>query len=153
MGINSKISKVPFFILYLILATLTLYNWVRVVLFQTNFEIFRIEQPWDYYLSNFFSSFFGITHQQYFLFSLPIILLILYFIPIIFGRLLNLDKKSNIKGDNHLSLIIILLIIPGVFDFPHLFGSSWQSHLSLGLLLVILFSIWSWIDEKRHKTN
>ena len=153
MGINSKISKIPFFILYLILTTLTLYNWVRVILFQTNFEIFRIEQPWDYYLSNFLSSTFGITHQQYFIFSLPIVLLILYFIPKIFGRLLNLDKKSNIKGDNHLALIIILLIIPGVFDFPRLFGSSWQSHLLPGLLLIILFSIWSWIDEKRYRTN
>jgi len=101
MSINAKIAKIPFFVLYLILAGFTLFNWIRVILFQENFEVFRIEQPWDYYLSSFFVNNFGITHQQYFIFALPVILVCLYIIPKIVGKLLNLDKNSNIKGDNH----------------------------------------------------
>ena len=34
MGINAKIAKIPFFILYLILVGLTSFNWIRVILFQ-----------------------------------------------------------------------------------------------------------------------
>jgi len=34
MSINAKIAKIPFFVLYLILAGFTLFNWVRVILFQ-----------------------------------------------------------------------------------------------------------------------
>lgn len=54
MGLNARITKIPFTVLYLILAGLTSFNWIRVILFQKNFEAFRTAQPWDYYLSSFF---------------------------------------------------------------------------------------------------
>jgi hypothetical protein len=95
MGINSKIAKLPFPILYIIMASLILFNWVGVILFQRNFEVFKIEQPWDYYLSNFFSNTFGISQQQYFIFALPVILILLYLIPKFLGYLINLDKKNQ----------------------------------------------------------
>jgi len=41
MSINNKIAKIPFFALYLIIAGFTLFNWIRVILFQENFEVFR----------------------------------------------------------------------------------------------------------------
>ena len=141
MGINAKIAKIPFFVLYLILAVFTSFNWIRVILFQKNFEAFRTTQPWDYYLSNFFSNTFGITHQQYFIFALPVVLVGLYLIPKIVGKLLNLDKNTNIKGDNHVVIILILLVAPS------LLGLSIYS----GIALIVLFSIWSWMDERNKK--
>ncbi|PIU03743.1 hypothetical protein COT44_01550 [Candidatus Shapirobacteria bacterium CG08_land_8_20_14_0_20_39_18] len=153
MGINTKITKIPFLILYLILTGFILFNWIRIIVFQENFEIFRTEQPWDYYLSSFFVNNFGITHQQYFIFALPVILIGLYIIPKIVGKFLNLDKNSNIKGDNHVAIILILLIAPVALGIHKLLGPGWRNHLIPGIILIILFSIWSWIDEKRYKTS
>ena len=151
MGINSRIAKIPFFILYLILAGLTSFNWIRVILFQKNFEAFRTTQPRDYYLSNFFSNTFGISQQQYFIFALPIVLVGLYLIPKIAGKLLNIDKNTNIKGDNHVAIILILLIAPVTLGLHKLFNFGWRSCLIPGIILIILFSIWSWADERNKK--
>lgn len=142
MGINTRIAKIPFLVLYLILAGLTSFNWLRVILFQKDFEAFRTTQPWDYYLSNFFSTNFGITHQQYFIFAFPVILICLYLIPKLFGKLMSTDKNSNVKGDNHIAIILILLIIvPSILNLP----------IILGIVLIVLFSIWSWMDEQKAK--
>jgi hypothetical protein len=151
MGINSKVAKIPFFILYLILAVFISYNWIRVILFQRNFEVFGTEQPWDYYLSSFFVNALGISHQQYFLFAFPVILLILYAIPKVFGQLLTANKKSNVKGDNHLALIIILLIAPVTFGVHKLLGPGWRNHLAPGIILISLFSLLSWLDERNFQ--
>ena len=138
---NTKISKIPFVFLYFILAGLTSFNWIRVILFQRDFEAFRTDQPWDYYLADFFSNTFGITHQQYFVFAFPIILIILYVIPKLFGKLMSMDKNSNVKGDNHIVVILILLTAPSILRLP----------LVSGIILIVLFSIWSWIDEQKAK--
>ena len=151
MGINSKIAKISFFILYLILAGFTSFNWIGVILFQKDWEVFRTQQPWDYYLSNFFSNTFGITHQQYFIFALPVVLIGLYAIPKIVGKLLNLDKNTNIKGDNHVAIILILLVAPATLGLHKLFALGWRSYLIPGITLITLFSIWSCIDEKNKK--
>jgi len=151
MGINSKIAKISFFILYLILAGFTSFNWIGVILFQKDWEVFRTQQPWDYYLSNFFSNTFGITHQQYFIFALPVVLIGLYAIPKIVGKLLNLDKNTNIKGDNHVAIILILLVAPATLGLHKLFALGWRNYLIPGITLITLFSIWSWIDEKNKK--
>jgi len=153
MRINSTVAKIPYVVLYLILAALTSYNWVRVILFQKNFEVFQTEQPWDYYLSNFFVDTFGITHQQYFLFALPFMLLLLYFAPKALGRLINLDKKTNIKGDNHIALICIFLIAPVALGIHKWLGPGWRNHLIPGIILIIVFSIISWIDERGIKNK
>ena len=151
MGINSRIAKIPFFILYLTLAAFTSFNWIRVILFQKDWGAFRTQQPWDYYLSNFFSNTFGITHQQYFIFALPVVLIGLYLIPKIVGKLLNLDKNTNIKGDNHIAIILILFVAPTTLGLYKLFDWGWRSYLIPGVILITLFSVWSWIDEKNKK--
>ncbi len=153
MNINSKIAKIPFFVLYLILAAITSYNWLRVILFQKNFEVFKTEQPWDYYLSSFFVNSFGITHQQYFFLAFPMILILLYVIPKIIGKIMNLDTKSNVKGDNHTAIIIILLTAPVALGIHKFIGPGWKNHLVPGVILVIIFSIWSWMDEKKYKSQ
>lgn len=141
MGINAKIAKIPFFLLYLILTGFTSFNWIRVILFQRNFEVFRTTQPWDYYLSNFFSTSFGITQRQYFIFTFPVVLIYLYLIPKLFGKLMSMDKNSNVKGDNHVAVILILLTAPSILNL----------HVVSGIILIVLFSIWSWVDEKNKK--
>ena len=151
MGINAKIAKIPFSILYLILAVFTSFNWIRVILFQRDWEVFRTQQPWDYYLSSFFSNTFGITHQQYFIFALPVVLIGLYAIPKIIGKLLNLDKNTNIKSDNHVAVILILLVAPIPLGLHKLFDWGWRSYLIPGIILITLFSIWSWADEKNKR--
>ena len=153
MNINYKAAKIPFFVLYIILAIITSYNWIRVILFQKNFEVFKTEQPWDYYLSNFFVNNFGITHQQYFLFAFPMILLLLYAIPKIVGKMMSLDTKSNVKGDNHVAIIIILLTTPVALEIHKFIGPGWKNHLIPGIILVVIFSIWSWMDEKKYKSQ
>lgn len=148
MRINANIAKIPFFILYLILAGVISFNWIRVILFQKDWEVFRTLQPWDYYVSNFFSNTFGITHQQYFIFALPIVFIGLYAIPKMVGRLLNLDKKTNIRGDNHVAILLILFIAPTTLGLYKIFALGWRSYLIPGIILITLFSIWSWLDEK-----
>ena len=151
MGINAKIAKIPFFALYLILSAFTSYNWIEVILFQRDWEAFHTQQPWDYYLSNFFSNTFGTTHQQYFIFALPVVLIALYALPKIVGKLLNLDKNTNIKGENHVAIILILLIAPATLGLHKFFAFGWQSYLMPGIILISLFSILSGIDEQKAK--
>lgn len=151
MKINAKIARIPFFVLYLILLVFTSYNWIRVILFQRNFEIFRTEQPWDYYLSNIFASAFGATQQQYFIFAFPIVLIGLYLVPKIVGKLMSLDKKSNVKGDNHVAIILILLVAPTTLGLHKIFDLGWKSYLIPSIVFISLFSLWSWIDEQTTK--
>lgn len=151
MGVNAKVAKMPFFILYLILAVLVAFNWIRVILWERDFEAFRTTQPWDYYLSGFFSGTFGITPRQYFIFSLPVVLVGLYLVPKLVGKLLNLDKNSNIKGDNHTAIILILLAAPATLGLYRLIGDDWRSRVIPGIILIGLFSVWSWMDEQKAK--
>ena len=133
------------------LAGFVSFNWIRVILFQEDFEAFRTSQPWDYHLSNFFSNTFGITHQQYFIFALPVVLICLYLILKNVGKLLNLDKNTNIKGDNHIAVILILLVVPTTLGLYKLFDWGWRSYLIPEIFLITLFSILSWMDEKNKK--
>ena len=139
MGINARIAKIPFFILYLMLAGLTSFNWIRVILFQKNFEVFRSTQPWDYFLSNLFADVFGVSQRQYFIFAFPVALLGLYFFPKVIGKLMGLDKKSNVKGDNHVAILLVLLVIPSLVGMP----------VISGVILMVVFSLLSWLDEQK----
>ena len=141
MGINSKIAKIPFWILYIILAVLISFNWIRVILFQKSFEGFRLTQPWDYYLSNLFADTFGMSQRQYFIFALPVVLVGLYVLPKVVGILMSLDKKSNVKGDSHIATLLILLVAPSLFGMP----------VISGVILIVVFSFLSWIDEQKEK--
>jgi len=153
MGINTKVAKIPFFVLYLILVCITSFNWIKVIFFQKDFEVFLTEQPWDYYLSNFFTNSFGINHQQYFLYAFPVILIGLYVIPKAIGALLDLDKNTNVKGDNHAAILSILLIAPETFGVHSLLGPGWRNHPAPGFILICLFSLLSWENENIYKNK
>lgn len=150
MGINSKIAKIPFWILYLILAALTSFNWIQVILFQANFEAFKYTQPWDYYLSKLFADISGATQQQYFIFTLPVVLICLCLIPKLFGKLISMDKNSNVKGDNHVAIILTFLFVPSVFNIQA-FGITPSNYLVVSFLMIGVFSVLSWMDEKKAK--
>jgi len=141
MGINSKIAKIPFLILYLISAMTVSFNWIRVILFQKSFEGFRTTQPWDYYLSNLFADVFSTGQREYFIFAFPIILLGLYILPKATGKFMSMDRKSNVKGDNHVATLIILLVTPSLMGMPAMSG----------IVLLVIFSFLSWVDEQKFK--
>lgn len=149
MGINAGIAKIPFWILYLFLAALTSFNWIQIILFQADLEAFRYAQPWDYYLSKFFADTFGTTQKQYFVFTLPIVLICLYLIPKFFGKLMSMDKNSNVKGDNHVAILIAFLFVPSVFNLQA-FGIAPANYLIVSFMMIGVFSIISWLDEQKN---
>ncbi len=151
MDINRRIAKIPFAVLYGILALLVSFNWLRVFLFQKEFSVFESEQPWDYYLSSIASRLFGIEQRQYFIFALPIMLIIIYGALKLTGWLISLDKKTEIKGDNHTAIVAILLILPVSLGVHKLLGPGWRNHLLPGAVLIITFSIWTGIAESKAK--
>lgn len=97
MGINSKIAKIPFGILYLISALVVSFNWIQVIMYQSSFEVFRQTQPWDYYLSKLFADTFGTTQKQYFIFAFPVVLVCLYLIPKLLGKLMQGSNLKNVR--------------------------------------------------------
>ena len=54
---------------------------------------------------------------------------------------MSMGKNSNVKGDNHVAVLLILLTAPSILSLP----------VVSGVLLIVLFSIWSWVDEKNKK--
>ncbi|MCJ7569694.1 MAG: hypothetical protein MUO58_19470 [Anaerolineales bacterium] len=151
MDINRKIAKIPFDVLYAILALLVSFNWLSVILFQKNFSVFESEQPWDYYLASIASRLFGIEHRQYYVFALPIVLIVIYGVLKLTGWLIGLDKKTEIKGDNHTAIIAILLVLPVSLGVHKLLGPGWRNNLLPGVVLIIAFSIWTGIAESKAK--
>ena len=50
MGINSRVVKIPFFVLYLLLTLLTSFNLIRVILSQ---KILKFINPFTYNFINY----------------------------------------------------------------------------------------------------
>jgi len=150
MDLNKKIVKIPFWILYGILACLVIFNWLSVYLLQKDFSAFRSEQPWDHFLASFASNIFNIEYRQYFLFAIPVVLLIMLGAIKFGGWLISLDKNTQIKGDNHIAIIGILLILPTVFGL-HRFIGGWRGNIIPGVMLIIIFSIWTGIEDHKFK--
>lgn len=151
MDINRKIAKIPFAVLYGIFALLVSFNWLRVFLFQREFSVFESEQPWDFYLSSIASRLFGIEQRQFFVFAIPIVLIVIFGVLKLTGWLISLDKKTEIKGDNHSAIVAILLVLPVSLGVHKLLGPGWRNHLLPGIVLIIAFSIWTGIAESKAK--
>jgi len=52
-----------------------------------------------------------------------------------------MDRKSNVKGDNHVATLIILLVTPSLMGMPAMSG----------IVLLVIFSFLSWVDEQKFK--
>ncbi len=120
LNLNKKIAKIPFWILYSILAFLIMWDFV--------FTYFTIKtnpnasegNPVNAYLMHVFG-------LEYFLWSLPIILIMIYFV-IRLGdwMLVNVDKRTDINGNNHIAIMGIMLVFPNVLRmFIKLFSGVW----------------------------
>lgn len=72
-------------------------------------------------------------------------------IPKLFGKLMGKDRNSNVKGDNHVALLLISLFIPSVFNIQALFGIAPKDYLIVSFLMISIFSVLSWLDEHKAK--
>ena len=151
MSINTKVAKIPFLLLYLVNAFLISFNFLKVILFQEDFTSFATEQPWDHFLATKFSEVFSTSYRSYFIFALPVYLVLLFIFLKLFGKLIDLDKRSNVRGENHIAVSVMLFIMPVTLGVHKLLGSGWKNFLFPGFVLIILFSIISGIDEQRFK--
>ncbi len=112
MQLNQKISKIPFLWLYGIAALFYILPAVNVFLFQKNILLFAKDQPWDFLLAGKLAELFDLPVKEGFLLAIPVVLVFLFIIIKAVGRLVNLDKKTNIKGDNYIAAVAILFMLP-----------------------------------------
>ena len=114
MNINKKIAKIPFWVLYGILAFLVIFSFVYTY---AHMDYPRIKEgnPANHYLALTFSKIFDMDYKYYFLYSIPFVLLLLYGALKLAKFLVRVvDKRTDIKGDNHAAMIVILVMGPNV---------------------------------------
>jgi len=148
MNINQKVAEIPFAVLYAVIALFHTVSALAVNKFMGP-EGFQKDQPWDHFLASTASRLFGVSYNNYFLFSIPLYLLGFYGVIRIGGWLIEkLDKKGKVSGRNHMAVTIILLLLPNfLYTLCLLLGTapmkSWGARPAalLGLGLVIIFSI------------
>lgn len=159
MDINQRIAKIPFIILYGIAAFFYMLSSVSVYLHQRDLSLIETDQPWDYFLASKLSALFGVSTREGILLSIPVMLLLIYAVIKVVGWLVNLDKKSEINGDNHAAIIVIMMLLPNFIFQLFLFGfgivlvRGWGLRYAgmTGFALVVIFSIVTWIGENKAK--
>jgi hypothetical protein len=108
MWFNKFLSKIPFWILYGIVAFLTIYDFSFTYFFLKYHPVAREGNP----LHAFFIKIFGL---EYLLFAIPVGLFILYAaIKLVGGFIFKRNKE--IPGEKHMALILILGLFPNVFN-------------------------------------
>lgn len=160
MNINQKIAEIPLVILYGIIACFVTISFVCTYLYQKDYSVFREDQPIDYFLASLFSNLLGTEYREYFLFAIPIMLFILYGAIRLGGWLVKaLDKNTEINGENHTAIVLILMMLP---NFLHLFIQvtfgiriieGWGGRYSLmtGFALMIIYITLTEITDRKAK--
>ena len=139
MDINQKTANIPFWVLYGIVAAITLFDLIFTYTFlSSNPEAYEAN-PINAYLAD-------IIGLEYFLFLIPISLLALYGITKLGAwGIRRIDKHTEINGENYMAVILILLTFPNVLLNEItiiLFGS--QLHVSRfdpALILAIVLTL------------
>ena len=132
MNINQKIAKIPFWILFGILSFLVIFSFVYTYA-HMDYPRTKEGNLANHFLALTFSNVFSTSYENYFLYSIPFVLLLLYGALRLAKWLVRVvDKKTNIKGDNHAAIIIILLMLPNVLHqiIATLFGVFLIENLS-----------------------
>jgi len=114
MNINKKIAKIPFWVLYGIIAFLTIFSFIYTY---AHMDYPRIKEgnPANHFLALTFSEIFHMDYKYYFLYSIPAVLLLLLGALKLAKWLVRIvDKRTDIKGDNHAAIIVILAMGPNV---------------------------------------
>ncbi|MEA3420910.1 MAG: hypothetical protein U9Q97_04435 [Acidobacteriota bacterium] len=156
LGINQKIAKIPFILLYGILTFFITLSFLCTYLYQNDWSAFQEGQPIDYALARSFSNLFGTEFNAYFLFAIPLMLLVIYGAIRLGGWLIKrIDKKTEINGENHMAMILISVLLPNFLYLIMwlLFGTRLTSRYVLiaGLALMIFYIIITEIDDKAQK--
>lgn len=105
-------------------------------------------------INAYFANIFGLN---YFLVMIPIILLLLFgAVKLADWIIRSFVKKTQIKGDNHTLIVVILLTLPNfLFNevFALLFGTrpmlSFRGGLIFGLILMIIYMIITEITDSK----
>lgn len=147
---NQKIAKIPFWILYLISAFIITFDLIYTSSFLNNNPNAHEGNPINAYFANIFGN-------NYFLFMIPIVLLLLYGAAKFAGWIIKTYyKQSQIKGDNYTVIIVTLITLPNflfnevwalIFDTKPML--SFRGALIAGLILMAIFmTITETIDSK-----
>ncbi len=153
-NINQKIAKIPFWILYLISAFIICFDLIYTHYFLSTNTRAVEGNPVNAYFANIFG-------VNYFLFMIPVVLLLLFGVAKFAGWIIRTYyQKSQIKGDNYTIIIVILLTLPNVLFneiLAILFGTkpllSFTGALIFGLILAVIFmTITEITDSKAAKS-
>ena len=152
MDINQKTAKIPFWVLYGLVAGITLFDLIFTYLFLSNNPKAHEGNP----VHAYFASIIGL---EYFLFLIPISLLALYGITKL-GEwaIRRIDKHTEINGENYMAVILILLTFPNVLIneiFLVFFG---KQVLRLGfdpawILAIVLFTLYITLTEMADRKS
>ena len=158
LNINQKIAKIPFILLYGILAFFIVFSFLCTYLYQKDWSAFQEGQPIDYALAGFFSNLFGTEYNVYFLFAIPFMLLLVYGAIRLGGWLVRrMDKRTSINGENHIAMIILILLLPNFIYLMSWFFFrvilSTRALLLFGVFLVIIYIVITEIDDKKKKSE
>ncbi len=164
MNINEKISKINFWILFIVLAIFQI-----MILLLLSFYVFKnglgsiqMISSIDYYAANQFSSITGLMSHNYFLFAIPFYLLFWWLI-IKLGTMLieKIDEHTQINPNNHMAILIILFLFPILVFYILYFGCGLSFNLRfgsefsaiIGLFLMIIFTVFSEMEDHKYRNK
>jgi len=153
MNINQKTAKIPFWVLYGLVAGITLFDLIFTYTFLSNNPEAHEGNPIQAYIAN-------IIGLEYFLFLIPISLLALYgVIKLGAWAIKRLDKRTEINGENYMAVILFLLTVPNVLlneitiilFGKQLHGLSFDPALILAIVLTTSYIVLTEMADRRFK--
>jgi len=153
MNINQKTAKIPFWVLYGLVAGITLFDLIFTYTFLSNNPEAHEGNPIHAYIVS-------IIGLEYFLFLIPVSLLAFYgAIRLGAWGIRRTDKYTEINGENYMAVILILLTFPNVLIneiFIILFGKQvhglrFDPALILAIVLTTVYIILTEIADRRAK--
>jgi hypothetical protein len=153
MDINQRTAKIPFWVLYGLVAAITLFDLLFTYTFLSSNPKAYEGNPINAYLAD-------IIGLEYFLFLIPLALIALYGITKLGAwAIRRMDKHTEINGENYMAVILILLTFPNVLlneIFLILFGS--QLHVSrfdpalvLAIVLTLSYIVLTEMEDRKAK--
>jgi len=159
MNINQRIAKLPFWVLYGLVAGITLFDLIFTYIFLSSNPAAHEGNP----VHAYFASIIGL---EYFLFLIPISLLVLYGVIKFAGwAIRRMDRRTEINGENYMAVILILLTFPNVLIneiFIVLFGKqvlrlrfdpAWILAIVLTTVYIILTEVADRESKKEQMEN
>ena len=139
---NKWISRIHSWILYSIVLLFTVWDFTFTYFAMKTVQGAREANPLHALMMNLFG-------VQYFLYMAPVALLIIFLAMRFGGKLLEKGTKG-IKGENHIAMMLIIIMSPNIIFnemFPLFFNTSfvhWQHNWFgyFAAIVVIIYTIW-----------